>query len=230
MLKFLREKIKDEVLGWSLQTNHSVFYFGTRHLTEDKLRENFSRFAFKKNKQVHSNIVIDAKDSPQSVDGLWTTEKNTALIAITADCVPILMSNGKKALALHAGWRGVASNIVGSAYESLTKTEQQSQWTVCVGPHIQKASFDIRQDSLKPLSEAWANVSTQNPPIEAINDEQWYFDLYALVLAQLNFYFRDNFNVYRLNFDTKQDPLFHSFRRDREQAGRNYSFVALKGP
>ena len=92
--------------GYSFEKQNTLFYFGTKNLTESLLKEQFPNFTFKKNKQVHSNIVIEAEQSPKEADGLWTTQKNTALIAVTADCVPILLSNGKKAFALHAGWRG----------------------------------------------------------------------------------------------------------------------------
>lgn len=215
--------------GHSFEMQNTLFYFGNKNLKETALTKHFPNFSFKKNKQVHSNIVIEAEQSPKEADGLWTTQKNTALIAVTADCVPILLSNGKKAFSLHAGWRGVASDIVGSAFENLTQEERNTNWTAYIGPHIQFESFDIKADTLKPLTEAWKAVSPKSPPAKQIAPEQWRFDLYSLVFAQLQFYFRDKIEIHRLDFDTKQNPLFNSFRRDKGGAGRNFSFVVLKG-
>lgn len=220
--------------GLFLEKQNSLFFFGNKKFTENVFAKNFPNYEFKKNKQVHSNTVIHAKNSPQSADGLWTEDKNTALVSVTADCIPLLLSNGKKAFALHAGWRGVASNIVGSAFETLTDEDRKTFWTICIGPHIQKNSFDIKEDTLKPLMAAWDKVSATGRtsslalPAEQISEDRWRFNLYSLVMAQLRFYFRDKFEVFHLESDTKQNPLFHSFRRDKENAGRNYSFVVLK--
>lgn len=210
----------------SFQKQNSFFFFGTKNDSEKSLKEQFSSFEFKKNKQVHSNLVIDADQSPQSADGLWTTQKNIAIVSITADCTPILMSNGKKAFALHAGWRGIASNIVEAAFCSLSTEEKISHWTICIGPHIQKKSFDIKADAFEALNAAWKKISTKQPPADEIGPQHWAFDLNALVAAQLSFYFK-NCDLINLGLDTKTDDLFHSYRRDKDQAGRNYSFVAL---
>ena len=214
--------------GWSFKEGNTLFYFGSKILNEDSLKKYFPQFKFKKNKQVHSNIVINAEQSPQNADGLWTTEKNVAVVSVTADCVPVLLSNGKKVFSLHAGWRGVASDIVGSAFETLSEQEKKDHWFVYIGPSIKKQSFDIKRDTLEPLAAAWGKVSTDAPPTELIGPEQWRFDLYALLMAQLRFYFHDNITVHHLDLDTKQDLRFHSYRRDKDKAGRNFSFVVLE--
>lgn len=229
MSNFTRHEENGLTLGWSLEKQNSFFYFGTKNIKEVDLAKYFPNYQFHKNKQVHSNLVIDAKESPQNADGLWTTEKNKALISITADCMPVLLSNGEKVLALHAGWRGVASNIVGSAFQTLTENEKKSHWIICLGPYIQKASFEIKADTLQPLTEAWEKVSSAPAPVEQINHQQWHFDLYPLLLAQLQFCFGDRLDFYHLDFNTEKNLLFHSYRRDKVNVGRNYSFVALKG-
>ena len=229
MNNFIKHTVDGKILGWSLKDKNSFFFFSTNNLSESDLNTHFPQFTFKKNKQVHSNIVVSAKESPKEADGLWTERHQEAVIAVTADCMPVLLSNGKKVLALHAGWRGVASNIVGAAYEGLTDDEKRSTWTICLGPFIQRASFEIKEDTLKLLTAAWQKVSPNQPaPAQKMDAEHWLFDLYPLLLAQINFYFRDKVNFYHLNFDTKQNSLFHSYRRDKVNVGRNYSFVALE--
>ena len=120
-------------------------------------------------------------------------------------------------------------NVVEAAFESLTEDEKKSHWTICLGPYIQKSSFEIKADTLQLLTNAWNKVSKEKLPAEQINQDQWLFDLYPLLQAQLHFCFRDRFDFYHLDFDTKKNLLFHSYRRDKVNVGRNYSFVALKG-
>jgi copper oxidase (laccase) domain-containing protein len=51
-------------------------------------------------------------------DGLWTDERERAMLLLTADCMPIALARddrGRPALAiLHAGWRGLLAGIVGA--------------------------------------------------------------------------------------------------------------------
>lgn len=229
MNNFIKHELNEKILGWSLKRKNSFFFFSTKNLTEAELNKHFPRFNFKKNKQVHSNIVIPSERSPQNADGLWSCQNQEALIAVTADCMPVLLSNGQKVLALHAGWRGVASDIVGAAFHSLTDNEKKSTWVICLGPYIQKDSFIIKADALDLLIKAWEKVSQAASPAEQIDSEHWTFDLHSLLLAQIRFYFRENFEFYHLDFDTKRNSLFHSYRRDKVNTGRNYSFVALEG-
>jgi hypothetical protein len=68
-------------------------------------------------KQVHSAIVHrvnQATRDPLTGDGLITNASGLLLAIKTADCVPVLVADGKRRVvgAFHAGWRGTVSRIV----------------------------------------------------------------------------------------------------------------------
>lgn len=94
--------------------------------------------------RVHS-VVANVK-----ADALWTTEPDIALAVMTADCLPVLMSdkNGTVIAAVHAGWRGLASGIIEQQIQQICEnTEVSVGDIVCwLGPCIQQAAFQVGED------------------------------------------------------------------------------------
>lgn len=67
--------------------------------------------------QTHSTVVFDVDAPTEQVldaDGLITSTPNVVCSAMTADCLPVLMTNrtGTQVAAVHAGWRGLVNGIV----------------------------------------------------------------------------------------------------------------------
>ncbi|MDW2068554.1 polyphenol oxidase family protein, partial [Vibrio sp. 1579] len=70
--------------------------------------------------QTHSTVVAHANAPTPIVldaDGVFTSASNVVCSAMTADCLPILLTNtrGTQVAAVHAGWRGLANGIVENA-------------------------------------------------------------------------------------------------------------------
>jgi YfiH family protein len=93
-------------------------------------------------KQVHGTRVLDV-DAPdlaqQEADGLWASWRAHRHPAIkTADCLPVLvMGEGGYAI-LHAGWRGLAADILAHpAVAALRPTE------AFIGPCIHACCFEV---------------------------------------------------------------------------------------
>lgn len=69
-------------------------------------------------RQTHSDNIAVIDSIPQSnitgVDSLITRLTDTALVINTADCVPILLADSCAGIisAIHAGWRGIVSDII----------------------------------------------------------------------------------------------------------------------
>jgi len=71
-------------------------------------------------KQIHSNLVLRAGYSdagsrqPAKADGLMTDQPGLLLAIMTADCIPVLVSDRRRRVvaAFHAGWRGTVRRIV----------------------------------------------------------------------------------------------------------------------
>jgi copper oxidase (laccase) domain-containing protein len=135
------------------------------------------------------------------------------LVVQSADCVPILLASKYQVCALHAGWRGVAQNIVAAAGPAFA---DDPVLFAAIGPHILAPSFEVGDDVAKKLTGAPPSASGKQ-----------YVDLSALVRAQLQQTFGAKIRIFECLHDTKTSVDFHSFRRDGAPAGRQYSFVVL---
>ena len=105
-------------------------------------------------KQVHGNVVrVDRRSDCRhpydpflyEADGLVTNEKNLPLIAFTADCVPMLLSDPVDSVvaAVHCGWRSTVSDIVGNAIDAMCKLgAKRKNIHAAIGPGIGFCCFE----------------------------------------------------------------------------------------
>jgi polyphenol oxidase len=96
------------------------------------------------NRQVHGTTVqrAVAGHRRERADGLWTDEPGVAMLAMTADCVPIAIArtNGDEpALAiLHVGWRGLADGVIANGVEVL-----DGRVAAAIGPAIGPCCYEV---------------------------------------------------------------------------------------
>ncbi|GHE79735.1 peptidoglycan editing factor PgeF [Thalassotalea profundi] len=99
--------------------------------------------------QVHGNDVLNIENvifPYPSADAIITRTPNIALAIMTADCLPILLSNknGDEVAALHCGWRSIVSNIIGATLNKMIcKPEEVIAW---LGPCISQQYFEVGED------------------------------------------------------------------------------------
>jgi YfiH family protein len=93
--------------------------------------------------QTHSDyfLKIDSAGTFNS-DALVTSKKNLPLVVKTADCLPILATDGELVAAIHAGWRGLQNKII----EKSTNNFSKENLKVVVGPHAQSCCYEIKDD------------------------------------------------------------------------------------
>jgi polyphenol oxidase len=85
-------------------------------------------------------------DALRGADALVTTEPGIALVALVADCVPLLVTApGRGVAAVHAGRRGVAADVVGAAVDMLARAaEVEPDALVAVaGPAIGGCCYEL---------------------------------------------------------------------------------------
>ena len=101
--------------------------------------------------QVHSRDVAVVEtpwrreDSPK-VDGLVTMRPGIALGVLTADCVPVLLADGKAGViaAAHAGWRGARAGIIEAVVEKMCALGASAESIVAgIGPAIGRRSYEV---------------------------------------------------------------------------------------
>lgn len=222
--------------GTIIETEQFVAFFGKKNSEVGKLHELFPQFHLRRIKQVHGNAVVEStskeNDFDQVADAHYTTEQELGLCVVTADCIPVLISCASPRLVcgIHAGWRGVANRIIPTAiHQLIAKGARAEDLSVLIGPHIQQDSFEVdrpvEEELLRaadvPAAEVVKRISTKS-------GEKSYVDLRGIVFAQLAEFEISPEQVKTLFIDTKTNPEYHSFRRDRENSGRQVSFIVMK--
>lgn len=102
-------------------------------------------------RQTHSDTVAVIDNVPQGnitgVDSLITRLTDTALAINTADCVPVLLADTTTGLisAIHAGWRGIVSEIIP---KTVTKAKElgAKHFKAVIGPAICSECFETSDE------------------------------------------------------------------------------------
>ena len=172
--------------------------------------------------QVHGTewVVVERPlSTPPPADALLTDREGVYLGILVADCIPLLILDRKhRAFALvHAGWRGVAGGIhleVLRAMETVFGS-CRTELVVGIGPAIGGCCFEVRGEVLQ--------LFTGRAP-RRVREENGRFlvDLVGVVVDEMVENGVAEKNVERSNLCTVcHAELFHSFRREKEKAGRN---------
>ena len=194
--------------------------------------------------QVHgaSVVVLDASSIPRtaSAEQLMESRRPQADAAVTrdsgvvcaiqvADCMPVLFAarDGSVVGAAHAGWRGLASGVLGSTVAAMdVPPDQIVAW---LGPAIGPEHFEVGDDVVAAFA-ATAH-SDQRAQTEAAFTPQpngkWHCDLF--VLARLRLAALGIKQVTGGGLCTVSDARrFYSYRRDG-QTGRMAALIWLSG-
>lgn len=224
---FKRKEHHGKFIGYELDRDGRYFFFGSRFLPRASIAGIFPQYEFSFLKQVHGQTVIEA-DPAQTIeaDAQFTSKPGRALISQTADCVPVLLSSKSNVCAIHSGWKGCAQNIVGASKKIF---EGDKPTIAAIGPHILQSSFEVGRDVAHQLLKADPSGGNEYDFFGMHEDPaKVYFDLTELVRRQIRAAFGQQIEILECLEDTKTSVQFHSFRRDREKAERQYSFVVIK--
>jgi len=204
------------------------------HVTEDFIsvdnaREELSRkynFDIKKlhyMNQIHSNIVktISSKSNIQTCDALITNKKDTPLLVMVADCIPILFYD-KIAQVIgvaHAGRVGTFENICIKTIEKMI-LEYKCDVTniqVILGPSIQKCCYEVAPEMVQKVTTEFGSkfVHQRNINLQGINKHQL---LKIGILEQ-------NIQISKTCTKCSNQPYF-SYRKDKS-CGRFAGLIML---
>ncbi|MAA50401.1 MAG: polyphenol oxidase [Gammaproteobacteria bacterium] len=145
--------------------------------------------------QVHGVVCLHT-DAPAPedhnamprADGMVTTRHDLALTILTADCLPLLLTDAAGAVigACHAGWRGAVSGIVAATVNAMRHAHAGDIIAV-MGPTIRQPSYQVgaerREEALALMPEALQDQAAGC--FAADGADHFRFDLPALVRHQL---------------------------------------------
>jgi YfiH family protein len=169
-------------------------------------------------KQIHSGMALAAEHAGCAGEGdaLLTAVPGLRLSVCSADCYPILLADTKRhaVAAVHAGWRGAAAEIV---VKTLAKMRAQfgtspADIAAAIGPGIGACCYEVGAEVARLFGLEGAGR----------------IDLAAANRRQLIDTGVEERNIDVLGGCTFCDGArFHSFRREKEQAGRMISYIGL---
>lgn len=187
-------------------------------------------FPLVRSTQVHGTGVAVVEDRPAPgetrdagpCDALVTRQEGVGLVVQTADCVPVLLAGDRAIGAVHAGWRGAAAGVVGSAVQAFLllagRPESARAW---LGPSIGACCYEVGPEVAGRFPAAFARASGNGKSL---------LDLAGVVRSQLAEAGipADNVTAHRV-CTMCGGARFASYRRDREKAGRMIALVARLG-
>ena len=170
------------------------------------------------NFQVHSARVLRAAPAlrGEHADGLWTDEPGLPILAMSADCLPIVLARiGKPGVAvLHAGWRGLLAGIAAAG----TAVLGGDDLVAAVGPAIGPCCYEVGEEVAAPFRERFGDDVVQESRLDL-----WTSAERALRAAGVE-------RVDRFDRCTACEPeSFFSHRRDAGITGRQGVIAYVTG-
>ncbi len=177
--------------------------------------------------QIHSNRIIKAEQTvmPQQADASYSSDSGVVCTIMTADCLPLLIcsKDGEKIAAIHAGWRGLLSDVITHSISELisqpplTKLNELLVW---LGPAIGPNCFEIGIE----VHEAFIDKSKiYEKAFKIQNNGKYLADIYQLARIELNAL--GITDIYGGTYCTMTEKeRFFSYRRDN-QTGRMATLI-----
>ena len=172
------------------------------------------------NYQVHSARVLPAAPAMRGehADGLWTDEPDLPILAMSADCLPIVLArvgaNEPAVAVLHAGWRGLLEGIAAAGAEALG----HGPLAAAIGPGIGPCCYEVGEEVSAPFRERFGDDVVHGGRLDL-----WTSAERALRAAGVQ-------RVDRFDRCTACEPeTFFSHRRDAGRTGRQGVIAYVSG-
>lgn len=177
-------------------------------------------------RQVHSErvLVADRPGCAGEADALITNVPGLLLSIRTADCLPILVADvrNRAVAAVHAGWRGSVLGILDATVHAMTERfgTRVGDLRVAVGPAIGPCCFQVGPEVAVQFRRYFPERTDLERAAKIDLIETNWRQLRHIGLSDSQFVFSRACTYCGLD-------LFHSYRRDREGAGRMVSAIGM---
>ncbi len=199
----------------NLSSQNILFRILNEHNLDNKLLTSVN--------QIHSDkvLVINKSENHGEADGLITSSKNNLILLIkTADCVPIFIydSNIGNYGIVHAGWRGVKQQIHLKAIDKFIDLGSDiNNLNFVMGPSIKSCCYEVGKEMIDYFGDSIIK-----------NNGSLFLDLNKSISADLENRRIKEDKIKIDNMCTYEHSNLHSYRRDKEKAGRMLSFIVIK--
>lgn len=182
-----------------------------------------------KTRQVHSARVVSVSSNMgervEEADAFVTTEPRVLCSVATADCLPVLIWDVHERViaAVHAGWRGVAAQIVPETLSVMRDGFPDADLRVAMGPAMAASCYEVGDEV---VSACAATVLDIAPYLTATRPGHHRINLKGIVMEQLK---REGITtncIEDLAICTHCNPDYASYRRG-DRAERQYSWIVI---
>jgi YfiH family protein len=157
-------------------------------------------------------------------DALITAEPGVALLVRTADCLPVALAGNGVVAMVHAGWRGLALDVIGATVRRMSAEfgVSAAHLEAVIGVGVGPCHYPVGEEVVEALQR------------HRVEDNTWRrgvaVDLAAWTVGRLRALGVAGAALRVLQGCTACDRRYHSVRRDGTAAGRQWSAVLRTGP
>jgi len=187
--------------------------------------------------QVHGTLaLVLASDTAadtvraQQADAIIASCGAQASCVRTADCVPVLVADCEtgRVAAIHAGWRGVANQIVSKTLSQMFQLGSKPESLIAaIGPHIRVSAFEVSEEVAQLINAATEgfDVVMRRP------GERPHVSLADSLTEQLRRMGVASERVDDVGGCTFAEPTrFFSYRRSGPASGRHLHAIVARDP
>ncbi|HEY3840830.1 MAG TPA: peptidoglycan editing factor PgeF [Bryobacteraceae bacterium] len=160
-----------------------------------------------------------ADDKRPDADALVENTPGVAVGVRTADCVPVLLADPVRRVvaAVHAGWRGTAAQIVPVTLQTMDREfgSRADDVHAAIGPSIGPCCYEVGPEVAREFGVTASG---------RVHLDLWRMNAKQLMAAGVR---AENISVAE-DCSMCNSATYHSFRRDREAAGRMISWIRIR--
>ena len=160
---------------------------------------------------VHHTGTEEPRDGVPEADGHVVREPGPVPLVFVADCLPVALRGPGGLAMVHAGWRGLAAGILGTAAEAVGAT------MAAIGPGIGPCCYEVGREVLAAFGDLGDGVA-----------QGGMLDLPEVARRQLAQAGVEEVEVAGLCTSCERE-LFFSHRRDRGRTGRQAGVAWIEG-
>jgi hypothetical protein len=160
-------------------------------------------------KQTHSARVqrVDSHSKNVDADAIFTSEKSVGLVALAADCLPILIRSEGLVAAIHAGRVGVSNSIISHTISAMSNAGGKN-FEAIIGPSICVDCYEVSPEMYESYVADFPHAAT--------TQTQHCLDLQSAAASEL---LSAGVEVHNLGICTREYSEFYSHRRSTQEGG-----------
>ena len=174
-----------------------------------------------------------------AIDVAPSNSKPPLFGVLTADCIPVIIlvkpppghAVPAKSAVLHCGWRGAVGGLLEQTLQGFDRAALADA-RIVIGPGASGCCFEIGADVIDQFEAAEIRCNPQGPPqrselaVIVKRDGKLFAEIKSLLVQQALRYGVSPGNITVSPICTICDSRFFSFRREKENAGRQLTFIA----